>query len=247
MLRTNLQFSGVDQSWQMLTVTSSSPAEGKSLTAANLAIVMAQSGARVLLVDADLRRPAQHEIFGLDNNQGLTSLLVKNPPALSEVVQNSAIEKLKILTAGAIPPNPSELLGSKRMLNVLEAIRKEFEVAIFDSPPVLAVSDASIIATRTDMTLMIIDAGHTRRGAAQNAQEMLTTVGVHLAGVVLNRIAQHNNSYAYYYADGERKKRRVASSLDTLHALFGAQGRFRRKPKTTYPKQTPATTEHQSS
>jgi polysaccharide biosynthesis transport protein len=244
MLRTNLQFSSVDQSWQTLTVTSASPAEGKSLTVANLAIVIAQSGVRVLLVDADLHRPAQHEIFGIENNGGLTSLLVKNPPSLSEVLQSSAIEQLKILTTGATPPNPSELLGSKRMLNVLEAIKQEFEMVIFDSPPILAVADASIIATRTDMTLMIVDAGHTRRGAAQHAKETLMRVGANIAGVVLNRVAQRNGSYAYYYTDGKRKKRQGASSRDTLRALFGAKGRFRRNPETKYPDRAPVTPDH---
>ncbi len=231
MLRTNLQFSSVDQSLQTLTVTSASPGEGKSLTAANLAIVIAQSGVRVLLVDADLRRPAQHEIFGIENNGGLTALLVKNPPSLSEVLQSSALEQLKILTTGAIPPNPSELLGSKRMLNVLEAAKQEFEMIIFDSPPILAVTDASILATRTDVTLMVVDAGHTRRGAGQHAKETLTTVGINIAGVVLNRVAQRNSRYAYDYTDGKRKKRRDASSRDTLRALFGAIGRFPPRPR----------------
>ena len=236
-LRTNLQFSNIDRTLQAVMVTSSNPQEGKSLTAANLAVVMAQSGARVLLIDADLRRPAQHEIFELDNNVGLTLLLSKNPLSVPAVLQNSPVDYLKIITSGPIPPNPSELLGSKRMSSLMESMRGEFELIVIDSPPILAVSDASILSTRVDASLLVIDAGHTRRDAAEHAKTALSAVGTSLAGVVLNRLPQRSSGYTYYYADGRRREKRRwrSGARDTLQALFGSRGRFRRKPKEKRP------------
>lgn len=235
-LRTNLQFSGVDRILQTVMITSSSPEEGKSLTTANLAVVMAQAGATTLLLDADLRRPTQHEIFDLDNNVGLSLLLSKNPMPVNAVIQNSSVENLKVITAGPIPPNPSELLGSKRMAALLDTLKEQADFIVIDSPPILAVSDSSVLAPHVDTTLLVVNAGRTRRGAAQHSKEALNTIGANIAGVVLNRIAQRSGSYAYYYADGHRKKKgRLALALDTLKAPFSTQGRFRRQAKPQRP------------
>jgi non-specific protein-tyrosine kinase len=206
-LRTNLQFSNIDRTLQTVMVTSSNPEEGKSLTAANLAVVIAQSGAHVLLIDADLRRPAQHKIFEVDNNVGLTLLLSQNPLSMAAVLQNSPVNNLKIITSGPIPPNPSELLGSKRMSSLMDSMRSDFDLILFDSPPALAVSDASILATRVDATLLIVDSGHTRRDAARHAQEALSAVGANVLGVVLNRYAEEKKNYYYYAEDGIRQRR----------------------------------------
>ena len=232
-LRTNLQFSVVDRALQTVMITSSSPEEGKSLTAANLAVVMAQAGANTLLIDADLRRPTQHEIFVLDNNVGLSLLLSKNPLPLDSVRQNSSIENLKIITSGPLPPNPAELLGSKRMEALLDTLKQQTDFIVVDSPPVLVVSDSSALAAHIDTTLLVVNAGRTRRGPAQHSKEALTAIGASLGGVILNRVAQRSGSYAYYYADSHRKKKRsLVSGFGTLSTLFVANGRFRpAKPK----------------
>jgi polysaccharide biosynthesis transport protein len=246
-LRTNLQFSVVDRTLQTVMITSSSPEEGKSLTAANLAVVMAQAGANTLLIDADLRRPTQHEVFELDNNVGLSLLLSKNPLPLDSVRQNSSIENLRIITSGPLPPNPAELLGSKRMAALLDTLKQQTDFIVMDSPPILAVSDASVLAAHVDTTLLVIDAGHTRRGPVQHSKEALTAIGANIGGVVLNRVAQRSGSYAYYYADGHRKKKsRLVSASGTLDALFGAHGRFRRHAKSNYPEIPAAKAEHSS-
>jgi polysaccharide biosynthesis transport protein len=247
-LRTNLQFSVVDRTLQTVMITSSSPEEGKSLTAANLAVVMAQAGANTLLIDADLRRPTQHEVFDLDNTVGLSLLLSKEPLPLDSVRQNSSIENLKIITSGPLPPNPAELLGSKRMADLLDILKQQNDLIVIDSPPVLAVSDSSALAAHVDTTLLVVDAGRTRRGPAVHSKEALTAIGANLGGVILNRIAQPSGSYAYYYyTDGHRKKkRRLASAFGTLSALFGAHGRFRRQAKSKYPETPAVKAEHPS-
>jgi polysaccharide biosynthesis transport protein len=246
-LRTNLQFSVVDRALKTVMITSSSPEEGKSLTAANLAVVMAQAGAKTLLIDADLRRPTQHEIFDLDNNVGLSLLLSMNPLPIDNILQNSSIENLKIVTAGPLPPNPAELLGSKRMVALLETFKQHADFIVMDSPPILVVSDSLALANHVDATLFVMVAGHTRRGAAQHSKEALAAIGTSIAGVVLNRVAQRSASYSYYYTDDHRKKkRRLASGFGTLSALFGANGRFRRSAKPKQPDIPAVTAKHSS-
>ncbi len=223
-LRTNLQFSA-ERSWRTLMVTSASPLEGKSLTTANLAAAVAQSGQRVILVDADLRRPTQHHIFGLENQVGLSDVLEHSEVSLSEVLQTVSVANLSVVTSGPLPENPSELLGSKRMGDLMELLQQSADVVIFDSPPVMAVADAAILASRLDGVLLVIDAGTTRRGAARRSKESLDAVGGHLLGVTLNRLsASRSGGYYYYYysSDGRRRKRR--SPRDLLARVFGRNG-----------------------
>jgi capsular exopolysaccharide synthesis family protein len=200
MLRANLQFTNIDHPLHTLVVTSCGPLEGKSITSANLSIVMAQSGKRVILVDADLRRPTQQRVFNLKGAVGLTTLLLDPALQLDQVLQPSGITDLMVLTSGLIPPNPSELLSSKRMADVTTALCERADLVIFDSPPTLAISDAPVLSTRSDGVLLVVQAGRTRRAAAKQAKEALTAVGANLIGVVLNRLSIHSTSYYHYYS-----------------------------------------------
>jgi polysaccharide biosynthesis transport protein len=206
MLRTSLQFTSIDNPLRTVVITSAAPAEGKSLTAANTAVVIAQGGKRVLLVDADLRRPSLHNLFQTNNDAGVTTALLQDDIVLTSILKSTEVPNLYLMTTGPLPPDPSELLGSKRMAHLIEALLQEVDFIIFDSPPIVAVTDASVLATQVDGTLIVIDAAHTRRGAAQRGKEILDTVGAKVLGAVFNRSSAPHRSYAYYYADGERHR-----------------------------------------
>ncbi len=240
MLRTNIQFSAVDEPLRTLMITSASPEEGKSVTAANIAIVMAQAGQRVILVDADLRRPTIDRFFDLKNNVGLTTILLDSEASLSDMLQATKLDNLKVMTAGPVPPNPSELLGSKRMGYLIEALKKQADMVVFDSAPVTAVTDAPVLARRLDNTLIVVDAGHTRRALAQRTKQALSAVGATLVGVVLNRLPSQSRSYNYYYASDSQP----ASSKRTIRVPL--QHVFRRNghsahADTTLPRAVPST------
>jgi capsular exopolysaccharide synthesis family protein len=213
-MRTNLQFASLDKPIRSLLITSPNPGEGKSTTLANLGIVLAQSGKRVVLVDTDLRRPVQHKAFGLPNKQGLTDVLLLDELALDGHLQPTAVPGLRVLTTGPLPPNPSELLGSARMGQLIKALEQEADVVLFDTPPALPVTDAAVLATQTDAVLMVMDAGQTRRGLAGVAVENLKQVGANLVGVALNRLMPGRGGYYYYYyyyyylTDGSGRRRR---------------------------------------
>jgi polysaccharide biosynthesis transport protein len=211
-LRTNLQFSSLDRPLRTLLVTSPNPTEGKSTTVANLGVVMAQAGRRVILVDSDLRRPVLHRIFGVENTGGLTDALLSPEPILDGHLLSTGVENLRLLNTGALPPNPSELLGSQRMAQLVERLKEEADVILFDSPPSLAVTDASVLATQTDGVLIVADAGRTRRSLARESAERLRQVGARVVGVALNRLKPGRGGYYYYYyyysQDGKRKRKR---------------------------------------
>ena len=215
MLRTNLQFGAVNRSLGTLMVTSTGPGEGKSLAAANLAVVIAQSGKRVILVDADLWRPSQHRIFQLDNAEGLATVLLHGDAELTLALKPGPVENLSILRSGPLPPNPTDLLGTPRLGELIEALRSQADVVIFDSTPVMADADATILAAHMDGVLFVVDSGNTRRTRARRSMEMLNAVGAHLSGVVLNRFTSHESrSYDYYAEEGRRRKQRsVLGSL----------------------------------
>jgi protein-tyrosine kinase len=197
-IRTNIQFSFIDEAMRSLMVTSSSPSEGKSTTAANLAIVFAQQGKKVLLIDADLRKPTVHYTFRLNNYTGLTSVLT-NSSSLSSALQETNVENLSVLTSGPIPPNPAELLSSKTMDNCLRQLYEMFDLTIFDTPPVLAVTDAQILANKCDGTILVVASGKTEIGAAVKAKELLAAANAKLLGVVLNQRKQREGQHYYYY------------------------------------------------
>lgn len=228
-LRTNLQFKAVDNSLKSIMISSSAPDEGKSLVAANLAVAFAQGGTRVVLIDADLRRPEQHNIFKLPNERGLTTTLVEPKGDMTNVLQSSGVENLRILTTGPTPPNPSELLGSKRMEQVLNSLLDEADLVIVDSAPVLVASDACVLSTHIDGTMLVIDARRTRRAMASRSTQALASVGAVLLGAVLNRVDTRSSgySYSYYYSGSERRKRRMSGSLATLKNVIQ---RFKRSP-----------------
>jgi protein-tyrosine kinase len=197
-IRTNIQFSSVDESIRSLLVTSSGPEEGKSTTVANLAVVFAQTGKKVLLIDADLRKPTVHYTFQLDNINGLTNVLTKQSP-LDKAATKSHVENLFVLTSGPIPPNPAELLGSKAMEELLALAMGEFDIVIFDTPPVLAVTDAQILANKCDGTILVVNSGKTEIEPAQKAKELLLSSKGKLLGVVLNQKNSNDSQYYYYY------------------------------------------------
>jgi len=199
-LRTNLQFSKIDQKLQILLVTSAGPKEGKSTTAANLAIAVAQTGKKVLLVDADLRRPVIHSIFGHKKDDGMTNWLM-GTIEFEQMLKPTFMENLFLATSGALPPNPSELLASKRMEELIEKLRGQFDFVVIDSPPVIAVTDAAILSTKVDGTMLVVSSGNTNRDALARAQTLLGSVESNLLGALLNGVNVEGmyGSYYYYY------------------------------------------------
>ncbi|WP_040951874.1 CpsD/CapB family tyrosine-protein kinase [Gorillibacterium massiliense] len=203
MLRTNIEFSTVDDKLQIIMVTSSKPGEGKSTTSANLAVAFAQANKKVLLIDADLRKPSLHRIFQKSNRLGLTTALFKQKE-LADVIMVSDTENLFLVPAGPTPPNPSELLSSKQMHALLEAIRDAYDVVIIDTPPILSVTDAQIVATQSDGVVLVVDSGKVKKDMALKAKASLEHVNARLIGVVLNNInRKQSDSYYYYYGERE--------------------------------------------
>jgi capsular exopolysaccharide synthesis family protein len=197
-IRTNIQFSSVDEEVRTILVTSSGPGEGKSTTAANLAVVFAQQGKRVLLIDSDLRKPTVHYTFNFTNTFGLTNVLTRQSQ-LHDVVKETMEKNLYILTSGPIPPNPAELLSSRAMEQLMKDVEEEFDVVLFDSPPLLAVTDGQILASKCDGTILVVSSGKTETDQAVKAKELLNAANSHILGVVLNSKKMANSNYYYYY------------------------------------------------
>lgn len=200
-LRTNLQFSKVDHDLKTLLVTSSGPKEGKSTTAANLAIAMAQAGQNVVLVDADLRRPVVHSIFGMDKDEGITNYLMDAIP-YERLEKSTFLDNLTIITSGVLPPNPSELLASQKMEDMLKTLQNKYDIIILDSPPVIAVTDAAVLSTKVDGTILVLASGQTNRNALQRANILLDNVDTKLLGLLLNGVdieGTYGSNYYYYY------------------------------------------------
>lgn len=211
MLQSNIEFVGREQQPRTILVTSAGPVEGKSVTAANLAVVTAQSGRRVILVDADMRRPVQHHIFDLNNEKGLSTALKSMSVDPLSLVMDPGIDNLWVLPSGPVPGSAANLVSSPRMPAILDALLSQADVVILDSPPVLSVADASLLANRLDATLLVTDAGHTSIQAATRAVEQLRQAGANMLGGVLNRI-DRGSGYGYYYyyysSDGEKTRRK---------------------------------------
>ena len=185
-LRTNVDFSGLEKSIHTLLVTSVAPHESKSITVANLAVSMAQGDKKTILIDADVRRPALHTLFGLNNDKGLTSLFIDAKGPIEPALQAVTVPNLQVLTSGPLPPNPAELLGSQRMLDVIEALKLRADIVLFDAPPVIAVTDASVLGTRVDGVLLVVQAGQTRREQAKRARQQLEKLHIRVIGAVLS-------------------------------------------------------------
>lgn len=197
-IRTNIQYSSVDQEIKAIMVTSSGPAEGKSTTVANLAIVFAQLGKKVLLVDADLRKPTVHHTFSVNNLFGFTTVLTKQRTLEKSVIETE-VKDLFILTSGPIPPNPAELLSSKSMEQFIEDAKNEFDYILFDTPPLLAVADPQILANQVDGAILVVFSEKTEIDQAKKAKELLENAQGKLLGVVLNHKELQKNDYYYYY------------------------------------------------
>lgn len=182
-IRTNVDFALEEQVGNTILVTSATAGEGKSTNAANLAVVFAQEGKRVLLVDADMRKPSLHLFFGGRSAEGLSTVLTNG----GELIQETPVVGLSLLACGAVPTNPSELLASKRMAELIGEWKAQFDVVIFDTPPILAVTDALILARRCDGVLLVVQAGVANRVLVQKAQVLLQQAQANILGVVLNR------------------------------------------------------------
>lgn len=197
-IRTNIQFSKVDKDIKTILLTSSKQDEGKTTVASNIAVSFAAlEGKRVLIIDADLRNPSIHRMFNISNNHGLTDVLT-NQKSLKDCVQMTEVENLQILTTGKMPPNPAEMLESKRMREFIEVLKDYYDYIFIDAPPIGVITDAGILANYCDGTIMVVGAGETEREAAKITKERLETVKANIMGVILNKYAEEEKYYGYY-------------------------------------------------
>ncbi|QWG58734.1 polysaccharide biosynthesis tyrosine autokinase [Bacillus mycoides] len=199
-IRTNIEFAAVDTNLHSLMVTSANPSEGKTTTTANMAVVFAQQGKKVLLIDADMRKPAMHQMFQVDNIVGLTNVLTYSE-GLEKCVQTTLVDNLHFLACGPIPPNPAELLGSKSMKELLGQAYSMYDLVIFDLPPILAVTDAQIMANVCDASILVVRSESTEKESAVKAKGLLESAKGKLLGVVLNDREREQGLYYYYGAN----------------------------------------------
>jgi capsular exopolysaccharide synthesis family protein len=201
-LRTNVAYASVDKKIKSLLISSSQPGEGKSTTTANLAIAFAQLRKKTLLIDADLRKPVQHNVFGHPRGPGLSEYLIGQMEDVNSIIHETKVENLFIITAGGMPPNPSELLGSDRMSKLVELLEQEWDIVLLDSPPIVAVTDASMISGEIDAIAIVVKAGSTERSAVDRALDMMRNVKAPLIGAILNGASKESlgGKYAYYYS-----------------------------------------------
>jgi len=218
-LRTSILFSTIDQQLKEVAITSPELGEGKSRTAANLAIVLAQAGYTVLLIDADFRRPSQHRMFSRIRNIGLSNLIVQDVPESEAITAVEGVPNLWLLTSGPTPPNPSELLGSGRMREVMARLRVQFTYLVVDTPPINAVTDASILAAAASGTVLVVEQGRTTYPALKHANQILDRVGARTIGVVMNKV-RASRGYSYEYGYG------------STQSDNGTQGAVRTKPQS---------------
>lgn len=207
-LRTNIQYSSFDKKMQCILITSAEAAEGKSTVSGNLALTFAQGNSKVILIDCDLRKPSVHKNFKISNMVGLSELLLGKVELKDAVQQRN--DNLFVLTSGKIPPNPAEMLASSAMTDLIEKLREEYDVIILDSAPVGAVTDAQILSTKVDGTILVTRAERTKRDVVLEAENSLKKVGANLIGSVLHGVENSKGKYYYYYGnDGEQKKKKV--------------------------------------
>jgi non-specific protein-tyrosine kinase len=195
-LRTNLLFSSLSDPVKSLVVTSPAPDEGKSTALANLAVTLAEGGHSTIIVDCDLRRPSQHEIWGIAREPGLTNAALESTKTLPLV--ETDVENLRVLPAGALPGNPADLLGSKRMDAIIAQLAKMADIVLYDAPPVIAVTDAALLGSKLDGALLVLRAGATRRDHAEQARELLERIHVRILGVALTNAPRTSKMDSYY-------------------------------------------------
>jgi capsular exopolysaccharide synthesis family protein len=197
-LRTSLLLSSAGQPPRTVLVTSSQPSEGKTTTAINTAVMLAQTGAEVALLDCDLRRPRIHTHFGMANARGLTNYLAGDSQVEDILQTYGKLPNLKILSSGPVPPNPAELLGSEEMRKLLRELSARFTHVIIDSPPAISFTDAAILSTLVDGVMLVVQGGRSSRAVVRRASQQMLDVGAHIYGIVLNNIKLDSNDYNYY-------------------------------------------------
>lgn len=198
-IRTNIEFSSIDKERKSLMFTSSMASEGKSTVAANTAVTFARQGKKVLLVDADLRRPTINATFSIQNPVGLTNFLTEKNLNINDAIYRTSIKNLYVMPSGPIPPNPSELIGSKKMSRVVEALDSAFDLVIYDAPPVLSVTDAQILSTKVDGTILVVRENKTEKVLVKQAVRLIQHVNGEILGVVLNDVRGEGSGYYVYY------------------------------------------------
>ncbi|HFC12066.1 MAG TPA: polysaccharide biosynthesis tyrosine autokinase [Anaerolineae bacterium] len=196
-LRTNLSFYSLDDPIKTLVVTSAEPNEGKSTTVANLAVTMAQAGNKTIVVDCDLRKPSLHTLFDLPNDKGFTDLMLSDADELP-LQKIAAVDNLFVLTSGEIPPNPADILGSKKVTGIIERLVNSADIVLFDAPPVIAVTDAVVLGTKVDGVLLVLQAGKSRRDHAERAKQLLEQAKVRIVGATLTNAPKDDAVSSYY-------------------------------------------------
>jgi capsular exopolysaccharide synthesis family protein len=237
-LRTNIKFLSADTALRTLTVTSAGPEEGKSTTIANLGVSFAQAGKKVLIVDTDMRKPTVHTIFDLPNTEGLSSILAGDT-SFTQAVRPTPQDGLHVLTCGPLPPNPAELLESQRMTNLIDEMKGIYDLVLFDAPPIIAVTDASILASRLDGLILLLGVNKVTRKAARHALQLLGRAKVKVWGMVVRGVRPDNDGYYYsyyhrYYGNLERenkKSKKKAAKSEATAVVKAAEPSSSMEPK----------------
>ena len=198
-LKTNIQYSSFDKEYKTIVITSSNPGEGKSTTSGNLALTLAEGESRVLLVDCDMRKPSMHKNFRVTNTYGIADILLQRKKVMD--VAHMYNKNLSIITAGKVPPNPAEMLGSKAMSAFLEEMKEHFDYIILDTPPVQVVADAQILSTKVDGTIIVVRAVVTKKEDVNDTVNTLKKVNANIIGTVLHAVDNSKNKYYYYYGE----------------------------------------------
>ena len=205
-IRTNIEFSSADEQFKSITLTSSMASEGKSTIAANLAVSFARQGKKTLLVDSDFRRPTLNATFSIADPKGLTNFLTEKDMPANAVIYKTTVDNLSVMPSGPVPPNPSELIGSRKMAGLIKVLEDNFDLVIYDAPPLLSVTDAQLIATRVDGTVLVVREGKTEKEALRQAVGLLNHVNAKIIGTIFNDVKGSSGSGYYGYYGKEDKK-----------------------------------------